>query len=138
MELIRGVTLLTHQVHTDARGSLIVLEQITNLPFPLKRVFVTMVDDSDAVRGGHANSCDEFIVALSGSVLVEVDNGRERTCVRLSGHDQGLWIRAGILIDLREFTAPTVLLVCASAFYEDTHHFAHPQLHLASSPANLA
>lgn len=35
------------------------------------------VDASSAVRGGHANSCDELIVALSGSVLVECDNGEE-------------------------------------------------------------
>lgn len=35
------------------------------------------VDASSAGRGGHANSCDELIVALSGSVLVECDNGEE-------------------------------------------------------------
>jgi dTDP-4-dehydrorhamnose 3,5-epimerase-like enzyme len=130
MKLIRGVTLLTHQVHTDSRGSLISLEQSMDLPFVLKRVFVTKVDVPDTVRGGHANSCDEFIVVLSGSVLVDVDNGEERTCVRLCSHDQGLWIKAGVLIGLREFAVPTILLVCAPTHYKETLHFDRPQPHL--------
>lgn len=127
MELIRGVTLLEQRVHTDARGSLLALEQATNLPFAPKRVFATTVDAPGVARGGHANSCDEFIVVLSGSVLVEVDNGEARTRVRLHGQDQALWIRAGVLIGLREFAAQTILLVCASAPYDETRHFDRAQ-----------
>lgn len=130
MELIRGVSLLEHRVHADARGRLIALEQPGTLPFVLKRVFSVLVDARHVVRGGHANSCDEFIVALSGSVLIEADNGAERTSVRLRDHDRALWAKAGTLIHLREFEPGTILLVCASATHADTRRFDRPQPHL--------
>jgi hypothetical protein len=50
-----------------------------------------------ALRGGHANSCGELIMALSGSVCVEGDNGRERKCVRWSSYDRALWDHARTL-----------------------------------------
>lgn len=87
--------------------------------------------------GGHANSCDELIVAVSGLVLVEVDNGHEHAVIRLSDCNQALWISAGILIRLREFGPGIILLVCASALYGDTRHFERlqPCLVKASEPA---
>ena len=135
--IIRGVTLLKQHIYADSRGELVALEQHRNLPFELKRVFFMKVDSPESVRGGHANSCEEFIVALSGSVRVEVDNGFEHARVHLAGHDKGLWIRAGILVHLREFEPGTLLLACASELYGDTRHFsrAQPQLIMADCPA---
>lgn len=133
MDLIPGVRLLTQAVHADERGSLVALEEGDGLPFPLERVFFMKVDEAGTVRGGHANSCDEYIVPLAGSVVVEVDNGERSARVRLSDHRRGLWIRAGILIHLREFEAGTTLLVCASARYEETRHFARAQPHLTTA-----
>ncbi|MEA1833507.1 FdtA/QdtA family cupin domain-containing protein [Methylobacterium durans] len=129
--------LLRHRVHVDPRGSLVALEQFRSLPFSPKRVFFMTVEQPGIIRGGHANSCDEFLVLLKGSVLVEVDNGRERGEARLQSCDQGLWIRAGIMIHLREFEAGTILLVCASELYEDTRHYdrAQPDLFLADCHA---
>ena len=124
---MEGVQLRRQRVHADPRGELVALEQFASLPFAPKRVFFMKVDSSSVVRGGHANSCDELIVAVSGSVLVELDNGHERASTRLSGCDQALWISAGILIRLKEFGPGTVLLVCASAPYEETRHFERPQ-----------
>lgn len=125
--IITGVTLLKQRIHADARGELVSLEQHRNLPFEPKRVFFMNIDSPGAVRGGHANSCDEFIMALSGSVLIEVDNGIDRARVCLGSYDRALWVRAGILVHLREFEPRTILLVCASQLYSDTRHFDRPQ-----------
>lgn len=125
--IITGVTLLKQHIHADPRGALVALEQHRNLPFEPKRVFFMNVDVPGTLRGGHANSCDEFIMALSGSVLIEVDNGREGARVRLASYDRALWVRAGILIHLRDFEPRTILLVCASELYGDTRHFDAPQ-----------
>ena len=132
MTIIPGVMLLRQQVHTDRRGSLVSLQEDDSLPFPLARVFFMSVDRAGTVRGGHANSCDEYIVPVSGSVVVEVDNGEETARVRLADPGRGLWVRAGVLIHLREFEAGTTLLVCASARYEKTRHFAKAQPHLVA------
>ncbi|MDR7039665.1 dTDP-4-dehydrorhamnose 3,5-epimerase-like enzyme [Methylobacterium sp. BE186] len=137
VQVVKGVEIINQVVHSDARGELVALDQHENLPFPPRRVFFMSVDRPGTVRGGHANSCDEFIVVLKGSVLVEVDNGGERAGIRLEGYDRGLWIRAGILIHLREFEAGTILLVCASELYEDTRHYdrARPDLFRADCHA---
>ncbi|KAB1070555.1 sugar 3,4-ketoisomerase [Methylobacterium planeticum] len=132
-DLIAGVRLLSQRVHADARGELVAFEQSGNLPFPAERIFFLRVDRTGVVRGGHANSCDELIVPLSGSVLVEVDNGSERTAIRLRDRDQALWIEPGILIHLREFEPRTVLLVFASARYSETRHYDRAQPHMVAA-----
>lgn len=131
--IIPGVMLLRQRVHADRRGSLVSLEGDDSLPFPLERVFFMRVDRAGTVRGGHANSCDEYIVPIGGCVVVDVDNGEDRASVRLSDPGRGLWVRAGILIHLREFEAGTTLLVCASARYGETRHFAQAQPHLVAA-----
>ncbi|KQP68758.1 hypothetical protein ASF41_20395 [Methylobacterium sp. Leaf111] len=137
LRYIEGVHLLHHQVHVDPRGTLVALEQFKSLPFAPKRVFFMTIEAPGSIRGGHANSCDEFLVVLKGSLLVEVDNGNECVGVRLERYDQGLWIRAGILIHLREFEAGTIMLVCASELYENTQHYdrARPDLFIADCHA---
>lgn len=130
MSMIHGSQLLPLAIHADVRGLLGVMPETDDLPFPLERIFFMKVDDSGVERGGHANSCDELIVALSGSVRVELDNGFERDAVTLADHASGLWIQPGVLIRLTSFEAGTILLVAASARYEDTRHFETPQPHL--------
>jgi dTDP-4-dehydrorhamnose 3,5-epimerase-like enzyme len=127
MKLIEGVTLIEQQARADGRGELVAFEQPGNLPFAPKRIFCMKVDDWTAVRGGHANSCDEFIVVLSGSVLVEVDNGSESSRIRLEGYQRAVWVKAGVLVRLREFQAGTILMVCASALYQDTERYREPR-----------
>jgi hypothetical protein len=136
-DVITGVSLLPQRVHADARGELVAFEEFENVPFSPRRVFVVKVDGPGPDRGGHANSCDELISVLNGAVTVEVDNGGERGAARLTGHDEALWIRAGILIRLCDFAPGTILLVCASERYEDTRHYdeARPELMRAACPA---
>lgn len=127
MQPIIGVELIASPIHADSRGELVVLEGAAYLPFAIARMFFIRTADRDAVRGGHANSCDELIVAVTGSVLAEVDNGAAQTNVRLDRFDQALLVRAGVVIRLRDFAPETLLLVCASALYADTRHFGRPQ-----------
>jgi dTDP-4-dehydrorhamnose 3,5-epimerase-like enzyme len=135
--VIAGVSLLPQRVHADARGELVAFEEFENVPFAPKRVFCVKAGPPGSARGGHANSCDELISVLSGAVTVEVDNGSACGAVRLAHHDEALWIRAGILIRLRDFAPGTILLVCASERYEDTRHYceARPELMRAVCPA---
>lgn len=135
MEAIKGAALLEQNVHSDLRGRLVAFEAFDNLPFIPQRVFVLEVDDSRVTRGGHANSCDEVIVALRGAATIALDNGDETTSVRLKGDHHALWISAGIVIRLENFEVGTLLLVCASERYGRTRHFATPQAGLVASAA---
>ena len=130
MRLIEGAELLEHRVNVDPRGELGAFEDFNNLPFPLERVFFIKAGMTGMPRGGHANSCDEAIIALSGSVLVEADNGYQKAGVRLSGGHEMVWIKPGVVVSLLDFEPNTILLVCASARFSDTRHYPCAQPHL--------
>lgn len=87
MQLIAGAALITSCVHVDPRGEVAVFEGDDQLPFVPARLFLMRTVDRKAVRGGHANSCDELIVAMTGSVLADIDNGTEQSSVRLDRCD---------------------------------------------------
>lgn len=127
---MRGVAELFRRTFEDRRGRLHAFEAFDNLPFLPHRVFFIEVEHEATERGGHANSCAEVIIAIRGGVTVELDNGRECGSVRLVTGDEPLWISAGVVIRLTRFEANSVLLVCASARYEETCHFPEPQAHL--------
>ena len=63
---------------TDVRGNLAVIEKET-IPYKIKRVYYLYDVPSDSYRGGHAHKEQlEFLVALSGSFTVTLDDGKSK------------------------------------------------------------
>ena len=61
----------------DPRGNLTVAEQMKNVPFDIARVYWTYDVPSGERRGGHAHrTCEEIIIAVSGSFDVMLDDGK--------------------------------------------------------------
>lgn len=130
MELITGAELLRHPVISDNGAELIAFEQFSNLPFPLERVFFMTFGSLGSVRGGHANSCHELLIAISGAISAEVDNGINSADVCLDTRDKSLWVKPGVLVRLRSLVPGTILLALASASYSETRQYDRPQPHL--------
>ena len=64
--------------HFDARGNLSVIEEFKQIPFKIERAYWIYDVPGGEKRGGHAyKENEEFIVALSGSFDVVLDNGKE-------------------------------------------------------------
>lgn len=103
---------------SDERGSLSVLEASTSLPFEIKRVYyLTQVPDN-SVRGSHAHkSLRQLIIALSGSFVVDLFDGKERASIKLDSASKGLMIVPWIWRELRSFSSQSVCLVLASEEY---------------------
>ena len=60
----------------DPRGNLTVAEAHSHLPFGVARVYWVYDVPAGECRGGHAHkACREFIVAVSGSFTVTLDDG---------------------------------------------------------------
>ncbi len=98
----------------DQRGNLAVIEGET-LPFEFKRVYYLFDVPSDAHRGGHAHKEQkEFLVAISGSFEVVLDDGRNKKSVRLNKPDKGLLITTGIWRELGDFSSGAICLVFSS------------------------
>lgn len=104
----------------DPRGNLTVAEGLKDVPFEVKRVYWTYDVPSGESRGGHAHRCcEEFIVAVSGSFDVTLDDGRERRTFHLNHPYQGLYVGMGIWRTLDDFSSGAVCLVLASERFEE-------------------
>ncbi len=106
----------------DVRGNLAVIENET-LPFEIKRVYYLFDIPSGAERGGHSHiEQHEFLVALSGSFDVLIDDGISQRTVTLNKPDNGLHICAGIWRSLHNFSAGSVCLVIASGVFDESDY----------------
>ena len=98
----------------DPRGNLSVIENDV-IPFKMNRVYYLYDVPSDSSRGGHAHiEQKEFLIALSGSFDVLLDDGKEKKIVTLNKPDKGLLIVEGIWRELNNFSAGSVCLVISS------------------------
>jgi len=106
----------------DPRGNLSVVEKEV-IPFKMKRVYYLYDVPSDSSRGGHAHiEQQEFLIALSGSFDVLLDDGKEKKTVTLNKPDKGLLIVEGIWRELNNFSAGSVCLVISSdVFLEEDY-----------------
>jgi len=104
----------------DTRGNLTFAEAQQMVPFDIKRVYWVYDVPGGESRGGHAQKrLRQFVVALSGSFHVTLDNGRERETIMLNHPYQGLLIETNTWRTLDDFSSGAVCLVLASEHYEE-------------------
>ncbi len=130
---LRGTKLVKLPDHADSRGCLIALDRDQSLPFDVRRVYCIYQGHPKSIRGEHATSADCALVALQGSVDVDLDNGQEQASMRLSRTDQALCIHAGVWLRLRNFMDEAIVLVAASQLYAESAYFEHPNPELLKS-----
>lgn len=101
----------------ERRGNLSVIENDT-IPFDIKRVYYLYDVPSGAERGGHAHkNLQQFLVALSGSFDVVLNDRNEERIITLNKPYEGLLINSGIWRELQNFSSGSVCLVVASEIY---------------------
>lgn len=102
----------------DRRGNLSVIEEIKNIPFKIKRTYWIYDVPGGAVRGAHAYKANqEFIVALSGSFDVILDNGDESKTFTLNRSYYGLYVPKGLWRQMQNFSTNSLALILASTKY---------------------
>ena len=110
-------------IDEKGRGKLSVIEK-SIIPFEIKRVYYLYDVPSDAFRGGHAHkNLIQFMIALSGSFEVKIDDGSNNKKVMLNKPNQGLLIPSGIWREMDNFSAGSVCLVLASEFFDESDYF---------------
>ncbi|MDK2772333.1 MAG: FdtA/QdtA family cupin domain-containing protein [Flavobacterium sp.] len=103
----------------DPRGNLSVIEKEC-IPFEIKRVYYLYDVPAGAERGGHAHKkLQQFLVALSGSFDVILNDGVNEKVVTLNKPYEGLLIENGIWRELKNFSSGAVCLVVASEVFEE-------------------
>ena len=104
----------------DPRGNLSIIEQMKNIPFEIKRVHWIYDVPGGKDRGGHAyKETEEFIVALSGSFDVEIDDGTQKTTYPLNRSYYGLFVPKGMWRTMTNFSTNSLALVLSSTDYDE-------------------
>lgn len=104
----------------DRRGNLSVVEQFAHVPFKICRVFWIYDVPGDAVRGGHAfRESEEFIVALSGSFDVVLNDGNKEYVFHLNRSYYGLYVPKMLWREMKNFSTNSLALVVASTPYSE-------------------
>lgn len=102
----------------DKRGNLSIIEEYSNIPFKIARVFWIYDVPGGEARGGHAYyENEEFIVALSGSFDVIVDDGNRRKTYSLNRSYYGLYVPKGCWREMNNFSTNSLALILASTNY---------------------
>jgi len=105
-------------IASDIRGSLAAIE-FDQLPFRPQRFFTVYDVPSKDVRGMHAHrSCEQFLVALAGSVTCLVDDGSRRQTYLLDDPGVGLYMPALTWGTQYGYAPGTILVVFASHPYD--------------------
>jgi hypothetical protein len=103
----------------DPRGNLTFVESGSHVPFEIERAYWIYDVPGGSVRGGHAyRKCHEFIVALSGSFEVMLDDGSHRVRYALNRSYHALLVPNLIWRELINFSTNSVALVLASSPFE--------------------
>lgn len=106
----------------DGRGNLSVVEG-NLLPFAIKRAYYLYDVPSDSSRGGHAHKeLQQFLIALSGSFDVVLDDGNNRRTITLNRPNKGLLIPNGVWRELENFSAGAVCLSLVSEVYKESDY----------------
>jgi hypothetical protein len=108
----------------DARGNLTFIEADKHIPFEFKRIFYLYDVPGGESRAGHAlKTCQQFLVAISGSFDVVVDNGVEKNRYHLDRSYYGLYVPSLIWREIDNFSSGSVCLVLASEFYNESDYY---------------
>lgn len=107
----------------DPRGSLSIIEQIKQIPFEIKRVYWIYDVPGGRDRGGHAyKENEEFIVALSGSFDVVLDDGKKQQAFPLNRSYCGLYVPKGMWRTMSNFSTNSLALVLSATEYDENDY----------------
>ena len=108
---------------TDPRGNLSFVEGGAHIPFEIKRVYYLYDVPGGADRGSHAHrKLSQFVIAMSGSFDVVLDDGRNKRRFHLNRSHYGLYICPMMWRDLDNFSSGAVCMVMASERYEESDY----------------
>lgn len=104
----------------DARGNLSFVEENNHIPFKIERAYWLYDVPGGEARGGHAyKENEEFIIALSGSFDVILDNGKEKTKFSLNRSYYGLYVPKGLWREMDNFSTNSLALILSSTKYSE-------------------
>ena len=107
----------------DRRGNLSFIEGLNHIPFSIERAYWIYDVPGGQERGSHAfKTQHEFIVALSGSFDVVLNDGEKETRYHLNRSYKGIYIPPMTWRSLDNFSTNSLCLVLSSKKYDPSDY----------------
>jgi len=104
-------------------GNITPVSNLEEIPFEVKRVFYIYDIPGGEDRGAHSHkTCHQFIIAVSGSFEVHLNDGKNTKTVLLNRPYFGLHIPPGIWAAEKGFSGGSVCLVLTSHIYDENDY----------------
>ena len=105
-------------------GVLCIAEGARDIPFEIRRVYyITHLENAESVRGKHAHrTLSQVIFCLSGSFVLELDDGEQRQELWMWRENLGVLLGPGLWHTMRDFSNGCTLLVLASDYYDEADY----------------
>ena len=115
------------KVHNSS-GNITVLENGSNIPFEVKRIYFLYDVPGGEGRGGHAHyNLEQYIIAASGAFDVVLDDGTNKRRFTLNRPYEALHIVPGLWRELENFSSGSISLVLASQKYMENDYIRNYQ-----------
>ncbi|CAM4360647.1 sugar 3,4-ketoisomerase [Gillisia limnaea] len=103
----------------DPRGNLSFFENSNQIPFDIKRTYWIYDVPGGEMRGSHAfKKSNEFIIALSGSFDVVLNDGENEMKFSLNRSYYGLYVPNLLWRSIENFSTNSLALIVSSIPYE--------------------
>jgi hypothetical protein len=108
----------------DQRGNLTFVEAGRHVPFDIRRVYYLYDVPGGSERGGHAHKVlHQFIIAMSGSYDIHLDDGFSKKTIHMNRSYYGLYICPMIWRVMDNFSSGAVCMVLASEYYDESDYY---------------
>jgi dTDP-4-dehydrorhamnose 3,5-epimerase-like enzyme len=109
---------------SDPRGNLSFVESNNQIPFSINRVYYVYDVPGGTDRGGHAHKgLHQLIIAMSGSLDVTLDDGKNKKKFHLARSYYGLYVAPMMWREIDNFSSGSVLMVLASNKYSEDDYY---------------
>lgn len=116
----------------DPRGNLTFVEGGRHVPFDIRRVYYLYDVPGGSERGGHAHKgLRQFIIAMSGSFDIHLDDGYEKKTIHMNRSYYGLYLCPMTWREIDNFSSGAVCMVLASDYYNESDYYRDYSLFLA-------
>jgi oxalate decarboxylase/phosphoglucose isomerase-like protein (cupin superfamily) len=116
---MKGVELIELPRILDKRGNLSFFENNNQIPFDIKRTYWIYDVPGGELRGSHAfKKSHEFIIALSGSFDIVLNDGNKEKKYSLNRSYHGLYVPNLLWRRLENFSTNSLALIVSSISYD--------------------
>ena len=115
-----NTAMLKFKLNKDKYGSLIPIEAFVDIPFGIERVYYIFGVENGVRRGFHSHKqLHQAVICVRGSVKILLKTHKQEEIVTLDNPGEGLYIGPMIWREMYDFSNDAVLLVLASAHYDE-------------------